>query len=306
MTRRFSPALALAALLVLPASAAAHTIPGLVHDAHDVVLAQPHGVHAGIAADGVHLELRRAGAGVVEVLDLQGLPALKLDARGAWARKGAPILSVLSIATGAPDPRDPAWLRAGSGQSLRFHYPGTHGEVAHHWRVPLRVDGRRVALQGAVERVSRPSLAWPIGAAVAVAAGAALAFLLRARRRTAYVLFAALAAVAVILPYGESEATSARPWGAIVAAAVALAGLALAVRLRRDTALELGSLALASILLALPLVGRLAVLRHGVIVTLLAPGLERALVVAGLALAAGAIASAARAWWPGLSQADRP
>ena len=42
-----------------------------------------------------------------------------------------------------------------------------------------------------------------------------------------------------------------------------------------------------AVVLALPLVGRLAVLRHGVIVTTLDPGLERALVAGGLALAAG-------------------
>jgi hypothetical protein len=303
MTRRLTPALALAALLALPASAAAHTIPGLVHDARDVVLSQAPGTHAAMAADGVHLELRRAGASVVEVLDPQGLPALKLDVRGAWARQGAPILSVLSIVTGAPDPRDPAWLRAGDGDSLSFHYPGTHGEVPHRWSVPLRVDGHRAAIRGAVERAGRPPLAWAIGAGVAVAAGAALVLVLGARRRTAYVLLGALAAAAVVVPYGESEATSARPWGAIVAAVVALAGLAVAIRLRRDAALELGALAVAAILLALPLVGRLGVLRHGVIVTTLDPDLERALVVAGLALASGAIATAARAWWP--SAGDR-
>ena len=198
----------------------------------------------------------------------------------------------------------PPGCEPGSGSSLRFHYPGTHGEVLHRWRVPLRVDGRSVAILGAVERVARPSLAWPIGAAAAVVAAVALALALRLRRRTAYALFGALAGLAVAVPYGESEATSARPWGAIVAAAVALAGLALALRLRRDAALELGALAVAAILLALPLVGRLAVLRHGVIVTTLAPGLERLFVVAGLALAAGTIASAGRAWWPGVSEPD--
>jgi hypothetical protein len=62
MTRRLAPALALTALLALPASAAAHTIPGLVHDARDVVLSQAPGTHAAIAADGVHLELRTAAA----------------------------------------------------------------------------------------------------------------------------------------------------------------------------------------------------------------------------------------------------
>ena len=306
MSRRGTTALALAALLALPGSAAGHTIPGLVHDARDVVVAQAPGTHAAIAADGVHLELRRAGAGVVEVLDLQGLPALKLDARGAWARRGAPILSVLSIATGAPDSRNPAWLRASNGDSLSFHYPGTHGEVLHRWEVPLRVDGRRVAIHGAVERAARPPLAWAIGAGVAATAGAVLVLVLRTRRRTVHVLFGALGAVAVVVPYGESEATAARPWGAIVAAVVAVAGAAAAMRLRRDAALELGALAAGALLLALPLVGRLAVLRHGVIVTTLDPDLERALVVAGLALASGAIASAARVWWPGVSGSDRP
>ena len=169
MTARLALA-ALAALLALPASAGAHTIKGLVHDERDVVLSQAPGTHASITADGTHLVLRRDGARVVEVLDLQGAPALKLDAAGAWARKGAPIVTVLSITTGAPDPRDPAWLSAGSGNSLRFHYPGTHGLVAHRWSVPLRVDGRAARIKGAVERVAQPPLAWAIGAGAAVAA----------------------------------------------------------------------------------------------------------------------------------------
>jgi hypothetical protein len=295
---RVACSLALAALFAAPAGAAAHTIPGLVHDAHDVVLVQAPGTDAAIAADGVHLELRRSGAHVVEVLDLQGKPALRLDARGAWARAGAPILSVLSVATGAPDPRDSAWLRAGRGESLRFHYPGTHGEVPHRWRVPLRVDGHAVAIQGAVERVGRPSLAWPIGTLAAAIAAACVLFALSARRAVLYTAFGALALVAVVVPYGESEATSSRPWGALVAGVVALAGLAVALLVRRDRALEAGALAVAAVLLALPLVGRLAVLRHGVVVTTLEPGLERILVAGGVALAAGIVAAAARAWWP--------
>jgi len=299
MTRRPAlAALAFALVLALPASASAHTIKGLVHDARDVIVRQAPGTHASIAADGVHLELRRAGASVVEVLDFQGLPALKLDARGGWARKGAPIVTVLAITTGAPDPRDPRWLRVGNGRTLRFHYPGTHGEVLHRWSVPLRVDGRTARIEGAVERVARPPLAWAIGAAAALVAGAAAMLLLPARRRLAWALVGALAVAAIAIAHGESAATSARPWGVIVAAAVALAGLALAFRLRRDPALEQGALALTAILLALPLAGRLTVLRHGVIVTTLDPDLERALVIGGLAAAAAAIGAAARAWWP--------
>src|SRR5207244_3222836 len=72
MMRALPAALAFALLLALPTSAVAHAIPGLVHDAREVVTVQASGTHATIAADGVHLELRRAGAGVVEVLDVQG------------------------------------------------------------------------------------------------------------------------------------------------------------------------------------------------------------------------------------------
>jgi hypothetical protein len=289
---------ALALLLALPAAASAHTIKGLVHDARDVVTKQVPGTHAAIAADGVHLVLRRDGAAVVEVLDLQGLPALKLDTRGGWARKGAPIVTVLSITTGAPDPRNPDWLRVGDGRSLRFHYPGTHGEVLHHWSVPVRVDGKNARIDGAVERVARPPIAWAIGAAAVLVGGAAAMLLLPARRRLAWPLVAVLALAALLIAHGESAATSARPWGVIVAAGVAIAGTGLAYRLRRDAALEQAALAVTAILLALPLAGRLAVLRHGVIVTTLDPDLVRALVLAGLGAAAGAIGAAARAWWP--------
>jgi hypothetical protein len=295
MTARLALA-AVAALLALPATAGAHTIKGLVHDDRDVVLAQAPGTHASITADGTHLVLRRDGARVVEVLDLQGAPALKLDASGAWARKGAPILTVLSISAGAPDPRDPDWLSAGGGSSLRFHYPGTHGLVAHRWSVPLRVDGRRVGITGAVERVAKPPLAWAIGAGLAVAAGMILG--MQRRRRVAHLLVGALAIAVVAVSYGERQATGARPWGEIVAAVVGIAGLVAALRLRRDAALEQGVLTVAAILLVLPLIGRLSVLRHGVIVTTLDPDLVRALVVGGLAAAAAVITAAARAWWP--------
>ena len=60
-----------------------------------------------------------------------------------------------------------------------------------------------------------------------------------------------------------------------------------------------------AILLVLPLIGRLAVLRHGVIVTTLDPDLVRALVVGGLGAGAGAIAAAARAWWPDTARRRR-
>lgn len=295
---RYAALAALFALAAAPASAAAHTITGLVHDARTAVRAQPPGVEAGIAADGARIELRRADARVIEVLDPQGAPVLRLDARGQWARVDAPILTVLSVTTGARDPRDPSWSRIAGGTVLRFHYPGTHGETTRRWRVPLRVDGRAREITGTVERVATPPLAWVLAAGAAAVAGGAVALRLAAGRRAPHVLVGALALTVVALSHGESRATGGAPWGEIVAVAVAVAGLAVALRVRRDAALALGALAATAILLVLPLIGRLSLLRHGVIVTALDPDLARALVVAGLAAASGTVAAAARAWWP--------
>ena len=212
-----------------------------MHDARDVVLAQAPGTHAGITADGVHLVLRRDGARVVEVLDLQGAPALQARrARRLGAQGRADRDACSSVTTGAPDPRDPAWLSIGGGDALRFHYPGTHGEVAHRWSVPLRVDGRAAADPGRGR--ARGAAAARLGdrRRLALAAGAGLVLRSAAAAPRAYVLVAALAVAAVVVSYGESQATGARPWGALVAASSALAGLALAFRLRRDAALEQG------------------------------------------------------------------
>ena len=173
MTARLALA-ALVALLALPASAGAHTIKGLVHDERDVVLAQALGTHAGMSA-----------------------PTARTSCCAAPARKAAPIVTVLAITTGAPDPRDPAWLSAGSGNSLRFHYPGTHGLVAHPWSVPLRVDGRTTEIKGAVERVARPPIAWAIGLGFDVAIGMVLG--MHGRRRAAHVLVGGLAIVVVAI-----------------------------------------------------------------------------------------------------------
>ena len=129
-------------------------------------------------------------------------------------------------------------------------------------------------------------------------AGGAVALRAGIGRCAPQVLVGALALAVVALSYGESRATGGRPWGEIVAVAVAVAGLAAAQRVRRDAALALGALAVTAILLVLPLIGRLSLLRHGVVVTTLDPDLARALVVAGLAAASATVAAAARAWWP--------
>src|SRR4029078_4172554 len=118
------------------------------------------------------------------------------------------------------------------------------------------------------------------------------------RRRLAYALVGGLAIAVVAISYGESQATGSDPWGERLAAVVGIAGLAAAYRLRRDAALEQGVLAVAAILLVLPLIGRLSVLRHGVIVAAHTPNLVRALVTTGLAAASAAITAAVRAWWP--------
>ena len=212
-------------------------------------------------------------------------------------------MTVLSVTTGAPDPRDAALAarreaasRCASTTPARTARCCTTGAcrcASTAGRARSRAPssawrGRRSRGRSAPAPRSLPARRW------CSAAGPA-AHRVRPRRR-------ARARGRRRSPTARARPPAARPWGAIVAAVVALAGLAIALRLRRDAALELGALAVAAILLALPLVGRLPVLRHGVIVTTLDPDLVRALVVGGLAAAAGAIAAAARAWWPGVSQ----
>ena len=105
---------------------------------------------------------------------------------------------------------------------------------------------------------------------------------------------AGLALAGLALSYGESRGDR----GAVRRATSSprssgSPGSRLAFRLRRDAALEQGVLAVTAILLVLPLIGRLSVLRHGVIVSTLDPDLVRALVICGLAAASAVITAAA-------------
>ena len=213
-----------------------------MHDARDVVLPQGAGTARRIAADGAP-RLRRDGASVVEVARPAGPPRLKLDARGAWARKGAPILSVLSVDDRRPGSARPGWLSVGGGDSLRFHYPGTHGEVRTAGACPCASTAARAAIRGRSSASRRPPLAWAIGAGLAVAAGAAWCSAcrrggvrLRPRRRAWR--------SRPSRPLRRERGHRRRGPGARSSPrVVALAGLAAAIRLRRDAALEQGVLA---------------------------------------------------------------
>ena len=304
MTARLALA-ALAALLALPASAGAHTIKGLVHDERDVVLSQAPGTHA-LDHGRRHASraaprrcTRRRGARPAGRARAEARCRRRLGAQGRAHRDGA---LDHDRRAGSARPRlaerrereHPALPLPGHPRARRAPLE----RAAARGRPRGRDHGCRRARREAAARLgdrrgrSRWRRAW---CSECRAAGA-----------PAYALVGALAIAVVAISYGESQATGSDPWGEIVAVVVGLAGLAAAFRLRRDAALEQGVLAVAAILLVLPLIGRLSVLRHGVIVTTLDPDLVRALVIGGLAAASAVITAAARAWWPADSPSARP
>ena len=212
---------------------AAHTVPGLVHDARDVVVAQAPGTHAGSQPTASHLELRRSGAQV----DRGARSAGRARAQARRARALG--------ARGRADPHralDPDRC-AGSARS-RLGERRPRGRAA----LPLPGDARRGAapLARAATRRRPPRRDRGRGRARGPATRSRGRSVRRRRRGAGRRRPDARAAAAAprrlparsarwrsqpsSLPYGESEAVSERSWGALVAAVVALVGLAAALQ----------------------------------------------------------------------------
>ena len=162
----------------------------------------------------------------------RALPALKLDARGRLGAQGrADPERALDHdrCAGSARPRlaerRPAGTRCASTTRGRTARRCTAGACrCASTAAASRSRARSSAWRGR-------SLAWPIGAVAAVLAVAGLVLVLPSRRRAVLrCSFGALAVAAVVIPYGESEAVSERSWGALVAAVVALVGLATALQ----------------------------------------------------------------------------
>jgi hypothetical protein len=157
------------------------------------------------------------------------------------------------------------------------------------------VNGRQVTLGGTFVRTPRPSpWPWLVGCLAATLALVALLWARPGRRATLAVVTASVAvaaALVALVTFNAADAPNGRvAWAQIalgcLLAAVGAAGL---IRLHGESRTVLaGVLGIAA---AVSSIGSLGVYRHGVVVSLLSPGLAR--FVAAVAISAGLAAAAA-------------
>ncbi len=171
------------------------------------------------------------------------------------------------------------------------------------WSVPIVVDGQSGTIQGYYRYEPPPSKALWLGALAALALAASiLVWRLRGQRRRLALWVLAGAAVLPAPILGAAETLDLPDPAVDVAAGLAVYAVlvgALAAGAwwaRRDPAAEAAILAVAALAVgAFALVGRLALLDHGVVPSSLPAWLARALLVVGLAatiaVAVGAVAT---------------
>jgi hypothetical protein len=274
----------------------------------------------------------RDGADQVIVLGYDGEPYLRIDGDGVWENERSPAVGLNAerqqgTATGEADAKaEPSWRKRSGGDTVLFHDhrahwmgsqppaavredPGVERRLAD-WSVPVVVDGQAGAIQGYYRYEPPPSkgLWLAILAALAVAASV-LVWRLRGPRRRLALWILAGAAVLPAPILGAAETLDLPDPGVDVAAGLAvylvligaLAGGAWWAR--RDPAAEAAILAVAALAVgAFALVGRLALLDHGVVPSALPAWLARALLVIGLAATIAVAVGAGATWRDTLSR----
>lgn len=281
--------------LAAPAAASAHARTPTVALDYRLVLDAPGRALPGVQAsilDGdrdIRLTSRRES---VTVLGDLGEPMLRIGPGGAFANAASPSAAAARVVG-----HGSGWQRVG-GSTFAWHdhrlAPPPYGaEVSTRFAIPLVVGGRRAAISGRFERVSRPAV-WPWLAAAAIAA-AALVALVAVRPARRPMLALALGALAVaaelteLVTFNAADAPNGRvAWVQIaLGSGLAAAGAAGLARLQGESRTVLaGVLGVAA---AVSSIGSLEVFRHGVVISLLSPTLARLVAAAAVTtgLAAG-------------------
>jgi len=298
LSKRSIAPLAACIALAVPASASAHARTPTVALDYRLVLDPANRTLPGVEVsilDGdrdVRLVVTR---GTVVVLGDLGEQMLRVGAGGAFVNAASPTATAARLVSPGR-----GWHRVG-GSSYAWHdhrlspppYSTTPGP-AGRFAIPMLVNGRRVALAGTFVRTPRPS-AWPwvVGCLAATAALVALLWIRPQRRATLALVTGSLAVVAALtalVTFNAADAPNGRvAWTQIVLAlGLAAVGGAGLIKLHGESRTVLaGVLGIAA---AVSSIGSLGVYRHGVVVSLLSPGLARA--VAAVAICAGLAAGA--------------
>ncbi|MBK5288152.1 MAG: hypothetical protein JJE46_06770 [Acidimicrobiia bacterium] len=209
MTRRHGIVFAcvlIGALILDAAPASAHGTGGPPASNFHTVLQgldpRSPGVEVRLGPDDEQMELEVTGTAEVTVIGYDHEPYLRITKRGVYEnqKSRAVVINQSRIMTSVPVPirrGPPKWVKVSSEPVVRWHdhrvhwmggsTPASvvkdpdHAHVIQSWSIPLRVDGRSVAIQGTL-RWEPPPAAWAWWLVAAGAAGAVLLGLRTPRR----------------------------------------------------------------------------------------------------------------------------
>lgn len=251
---------ALAAALLAPAAAFAHSGQTGGTDYRSSITAVPTGVTARVIGGDDRLEITRTTAKEVVIMGYGGEPYLRLDTQGTWENRNSPAVALndarqTSEAIPAAATRiAPDWVQTGTGTSVVFHDHRAHWmgsqppatvradptqeQVLYAWVVPVAVDGAAGAITGDLTWLGTP-LTWLwwtlLGAAAAL--GLVVGLLRRVPVAPAAIvgmLAAVLAAVitSVSQQLDLPDGTRGAVIGIVLGAALLAIGLGVGHRLR--------------------------------------------------------------------------
>jgi hypothetical protein len=163
-------------IAVAPGSAQAH---GAIDPVASSYLARigavPQGMRVSVVDGDLRLWLEVPSGKSVVVLDYQGAPYLRFRDGRVWANENSemyyfnqtpPATPPLGLKRSAPE----RWVQVGSGNSYQWHDGRLHAfalealapgsSYVGPWRIPIIVNGRRVAVSGTLWYRGGPSIAW--------------------------------------------------------------------------------------------------------------------------------------------------
>jgi hypothetical protein len=159
-----------------PASADAHGAINPVASSYLARIASaPPGFSAHVVDGDLQLWLQVPRHESVRVLDYRGAPYLRFDDGHIWANQNSQMYYYNQIPAANPPARlgratPPRWIAVGDGYSYEWHDGRLHALALEAnpsgssylgaWRIPLVLDGRRLAVSGTLWFRPAPSIVW--------------------------------------------------------------------------------------------------------------------------------------------------
>lgn len=284
--------IAAAAALIAPGAAQAHRLTTVAVDYRVRVLAPPSGVQVAARDGGRKLELVADPAATVVVFGYANEPFLRFAPAGVLVSSSSPTAEAAGLVGGGS-----GWVRLTAAHRFAWAdqrtVPKPEGGGHTRWSIPLIADGRRTAIFGESWRPPGPATwPWLAGGLVLLLAAVVVLHGHRDRWRKGSLLLAGVAGAATTvslagLALADIGSPAARWFQAIAVAAIAVGGIAIALRRRGAAFVALGAVGVVAVLEA---IAQLGVFRHPVVLSALPASVARLAVVVGLTAGLAAVA----------------